>query len=84
MTGSPSIYTMNHPDLIVYSFMENSIGLKRVKTRNYLLIDFSLTVKAATLIFISGRGSAIASAKQGQSGSIYNLVKFGPCKRACI
>ena len=25
----------------------------------YLLIDFSLTVKAATLIFISGRGSAI-------------------------
>ena len=40
-----------------------------------LLIDFSLTVKAATLIFISGRGSAIASAKEGKSGSIYNLVK---------
>ena len=39
------------------------------------LIDFSLTVKAATLIFISGRGSAISSAKQGKSGSIYNLVK---------
>ena len=38
----------------------------------YVLIDFSLTVKAATLIFISGRGS---SAKQGKSGSIYNLVK---------
>ena len=34
-----------------------------------LLIDFSLTVKAATLIFISGRGSAISSAKQGKSGS---------------
>ena len=30
-----------------------------------LLIDFSLTVKAATLIFISGRGSAIASANKG-------------------
>ena len=29
------------------------------------IIDFSLTVKAATLIFISGRGSAISSAKQG-------------------
>ena len=29
-----------------------------------ILIDFSLTVKAATLIFISGRGSAISSAKQ--------------------
>ena len=40
-----------------------------------LLIDFSLTVKAATLIFISGRGSAISSPKQGKSGSIYNLVK---------
>ena len=34
------------------------------------LIDFSLA-----LIFISGRGSAISSAKQGKSGSIYNLVK---------
>ena len=40
-----------------------------------VLIDFSLTVKAATLIFISGRGSAISSAKEGKSGSIYNLVK---------
>ena len=43
---------------------------------NNVLIDFSLTVKAATLIFISGRGSAIiSSAKQGKSGSIYNSVK---------
>ena len=40
-----------------------------------LLIDFSFTVKAATLIFISGHGSAISSAKQGNSGPIYNLVK---------
>ena len=32
-----------------------------------LLLDFSLTVKAATLIFISGRGSAISSAKEGKS-----------------
>ena len=40
-----------------------------------VLIDFSHTVNAATLIFISGRGSAISSAKQGKSGSIYNLVK---------
>ena len=38
-----------------------------------ILKDFSLTVKAATLIFISG--SAISSAKQGISGSIYYLVK---------
>ena len=40
-----------------------------------VLIDFTLTVKAAILIFISGRGSAISSAKEGKSGSIYNLVK---------
>ena len=40
-----------------------------------VLFDFSLTVKAATLIFISGCGSAISSAKEGKSGFIYNLVK---------
>ena len=41
----------------------------------HVLINFSLTVKAAALIFIPGSGSAISSAKQGKSGSIYNLVK---------
>ena len=40
-----------------------------------VLLDFSLTVKAATLIFISWCGSAISSAKEGKSGFIYNLVK---------
>ena len=40
-----------------------------------LLLDFSLTVKAALLIFISGRGLAISSDKEGKSGTIYNLVK---------
>ena len=40
-----------------------------------ILLDFSLTVKATTLIFISGRGLAISSAKEGKSGFIYNLVK---------
>ena len=40
-----------------------------------VLLDFSLTVKAVTLILISGRCSAISSAKQGKSGPIYNLVK---------
>ena len=44
-------------------------------TGKYLLLDFSLTVKAAILIFISGCGSAISSAKEGKSGFIYNLVK---------
>ena len=40
-----------------------------------VLIDFSFTVKSVTLIFISGHCLAISSAKQGKSGSIYNLVK---------
>ena len=43
--------------------------------KSQVLIDFSLTVKAVTLIFISGHGSTISYAKQGKSGSIYNLVK---------
>ena len=42
---------------------------------DHIILEFSLTVKAATLIFISGRGSAISSAKEGKSGFIYNLVK---------
>ena len=33
-----------------------------------VLLDLLLTVKAATLIFISGCGSAISSAKEGKSG----------------
>ena len=33
-----------------------------------ILPDFSLTVKAATLICTSGCGSAISSAKEGKSG----------------
>ena len=40
-----------------------------------LLIDFSLTVKAATLLFISGRGLANLSSIKGKSGSIYKLGK---------
>ena len=41
----------------------------------FLLLDFSLTVKAASLIFISECDLAISSAKEGKSGFIYNLVK---------
>ena len=40
-----------------------------------VLLDFSLTVKAATLIFILGFGSAISSAKERKSGFNSNLVK---------
>ena len=46
-----------------------------INKKNIVLIDFLLTVKAATLIFISGGGSAIPSPKQGKSGSINNLMK---------
>ena len=49
-----------------------------------ILIDFLLTVKVATLIFIPGRGSAISSAKQGKLGSIRIYKLFGPRKRECI
>ena len=62
--------------------------IKRSFSNCFVLLDFSLSVKAATLIFISGCGSAISSAKEGKSGSIYNLVRvnklFEPRKRACI
>ena len=46
-----------------------------VSSGTFVLLHFSLTVKAATLIFISGRGSVISSAKEGKAGFVYNLVK---------
>ena len=49
--------------------------LRSVVTEKVLILGFSLTVKAATLIFISGCDSAISAAKEGKSGFIYNLVK---------
>ena len=42
---------------------------------HYIIELFFLSVKAVTLIFISGRGSNISSADQGKSGSIYYLVR---------
>ena len=44
------------------------------RINSYINRFFSLTVKVVTLIIISGSGYAISSAKQGKSGSIYNLV----------
>ena len=43
ITCNPSIYTMDHPDLTVSNFMENSVGLKRVKE----LKDIDLSDDAA-------------------------------------
>ena len=48
-----------------------------------IIIDFSLTVKAATLMLLSGHGSTISSAKRGNSGSTYNLVLFG-LRKTCV
>ena len=56
----------------------NHLNLYREDTIKHVIQcirELFLSVKAVTLIFISGRGSAILSAKQGKSGPIYNLVK---------
>ena len=50
--------------LIILSFQVE--GYLNIFGYMCVLIDFSLTVKAATLIFISGRGSAIPFAKEGK------------------
>ena len=51
-------------------------GFGSVSVRIRCVCETALTVKAATLIFISGCGSAISSAQEGKSGAIiYNLVK---------
>ena len=44
-----------------------------------VLLDFSLTVKAATLILISGCGSAISSAKEGKSGLAVSICFVRVC-----
>ena len=58
-----------HKKKIIY------FSVYRVIKTTTILLDFSLTAKAATLILISGCGSAIPSAKEGKSDCIYNLVK---------
>ena len=66
MTRKCQITLGNVKSQIIYQPMRGSAQIS---------LDFSLTVKAATLIFISGCDSAISPAKEGISGSIYNLVK---------
>ena len=44
----PSTYIMDHPDFIVCSFVENSIGLKTVKFYK----DYKLFRKAKTCFYI--------------------------------
>ena len=64
---------MNLKKISIRQKNEKINSMQRVTST--VVIDFSLTVNSATLIFISGSGSAISSAKQGKSGSIYNLGK---------
>ena len=62
-----------------YRYALHCITLQNMYTTEWFIdfiSDVSLTVKAATLIFISGSGSAISSSKQGKSRSIYNLLKY--------
>ena len=68
---------LNHPPCIELTLLY----LKSLNRYNKTLL---LCVKMVTLIFISGPGLAISSAKQGKSGSIYNLVKNGLPMLACI
>ena len=59
---------------LIFDIILKRVYKQQKKTKasfHIVLIYFSFTVKAATLIFISGRSSAIS----GKSGSIYNLVK---------
>ena len=62
---------------MVFSKTISKVFISAMQFDNLYVIffDFSLTVKAATLIFISECVSAISSAKEGKSGFIYNLVK---------
>ena len=53
--------------------LSQSLTLMIVSLSYNVLLEFSPTVKAATLIFISGCGSAISSAKEGKSGFIYKV-----------
>ena len=64
------------PTLLLYQYSYNVRFTECISANGKVIfLDFSLTVKAATLIFISGCGSAISSAKEGKSGFIYNFVK---------
>ena len=74
----PTVWIQIRPDILLgqtvcKDYQQTTLVDKELSI--HILIDFSLTVKAATLISISGHGLAISSAKQGKSGSIYNLVK---------
>ena len=59
----------------VYSIIHKIRKNIKLLSFTFVLLDLSLTVNATNLLLISGRVSAISSAKQGNSGFIYNLEK---------
>ena len=73
-----TVWTQIRPDILIWvqilSRWQKYVLEKNHRYVQCVLINFSLTVKAATLIFIYGPGSAISSTKEGKSGLIYNLV----------
>ena len=69
------LFTSHRDIILIYSDPSGIFDSGRKQNTTVVLLDFPLTVKAATLILISGCGSAILSAKQGKSGFTYNLVK---------
>ena len=66
-------------DVVFFEFETIDVEYDATCSKDYIqvrvFLDFSLSVEAATIIFIYGRGSAIPSDKQGKSGFIYNVVK---------
>ena len=69
------LFTSHRDNVLIYSDPSGILDSGSKQNTTIVLLDFPLTVKAATLILISGRGSAISSPKQGESDFIYNLVK---------
>ena len=59
------ICILSWPDLDVF-LQDDGLGLGA--QLKLILLNFLVTVKAATLIFISGHGLAISSAKEGKLG----------------
>ena len=59
------------------SMTDFSLCMYECQVNIVIFLDFSLTVKVATLIFISGCGSAILSAKEGKSGLLFLAMPQG-------
>ena len=70
------------PPSILKLRQQVELALSILATTRHILLDFSLTVKAATLIFISGCDSAISSAKEHTGkcirrfGGIYAYCRY--------